>query len=144
MNPREYKIDTIELSEISDEIELLDITLLDGGRTSFYCKNGNKRFWIRAVTNGFEDKPYQDGYWPGGLYLNKKLIDVNSDDEKRIIQIMRTMKISQKWYSNFFEGENISEGESIENLIKFVINFIKSSRYYELALKTNRINKNRV
>lgn len=129
------------LDEISGDSEIIDITLLDGGRTSFYCKNREKKFWIRAVTNGIEAKPFKDGYWPGGLYFNKTLVKVNSDDEKRILQILGAIKVPIKLYSNFFQGENISEGESIENLIKFIVDFIESPGYILLALKTNRINK---
>lgn len=67
------KTNSVKLSKISGESKITNFSLLDNGRTSFYCENQGEKFWIRAVINGFEDKPYKDGYWPGGLYFNERI-----------------------------------------------------------------------
>jgi hypothetical protein len=82
------KVDSLKPSEISGESKIINISLLDNGRTSFYCENQNNKLWVRAVINGFEDKPYKEGYWPGGLYFNEELIKVHSEKEKQVLIIL--------------------------------------------------------
>ncbi len=99
MSIDKYEIDLVNSSEIFDETEIIDSVVLGGGRTSFYCKNQGKRFWLRIVHNGFEDQPYKEGYWPGGLYLNEKLLGVHSKEEKQIIDLLLKIKIPECWYT---------------------------------------------
>lgn len=139
MNPEKYSTDIITLSKIIDKIELIDIVTLSGGRTSLYCKNLGEKFWIRTVHDGFEDKPYKKGYWPGGLYLNEDLIEYNSKEEKSLIKILSKIKVPEEWYSIYHEELKTNDGQITEELIAFIIGFLKSEKYISLAQKTGRL-----
>jgi len=100
------KIDNIKIDDIGETVEILNIVLLGGGRTSFYCQNDSNNFWIRIVTNGFEDLPYKQGYWPGGLYFNDRLIEFDSDEEKQLATILKKLTVSEGYLSFFSKKEH--------------------------------------
>ncbi len=133
------KVDSVKLSEIFGESKITNFSLLDNGRTSFYCENQNEKFWIRTVINGFEDKPYKDGYWPGGLYFNEELIEVHSKKEKQVIDILSKIKTPKEWHSKYSKLSKKSDGERIQELVQYVIDFLKSEKYIDFAKKTERL-----
>lgn len=133
------------LSENSEEPELLGVGLLDGGRTTYYCELNGTQFVIRYVHYGSEELPYEKGYWPGGLYFDDYLVEVNSKEEKLIIKTLKRLTINKKHYEITmpeFEGEDgmiQNHGEVLEDVIRSGIDFIGSSKYINLALKTGRL-----
>jgi len=143
MDPKDFKVDITNALMISGEGKVKDLFVLDGGRTSLYCEKSGKFFWIRLVTNGFLDKPYEDGYWPGGLYLNNDLIEINSKEEKSILKFLEGIKTPKSWYDNSFDldGELTNHGILTEKHIQFLINFIRSPKYQELGVVTGRKGK---
>lgn len=140
MNPNDFKVDITDALMISGEGKVNDLFVLDGGRTSLYCENSRKFFWIRLVTNGSLDKPFEAGYWPGGLYINNDLIKINSEEERNILTFLKGIKPPKSWYDNSFnlDGESTNHGIATEKHIQFLINFIQSSKYQELGVITER------
>lgn len=132
------KINAIGVKEIGEKVEILNITLLDCGRTSFYCKSENQKFWIRTVANGLEETPYKDGYWPGGLYLNDKLIAFNSDEERELISVIKRLSISKDYLCFFPEDKRQNVIKSTNELVSWIVDFLKSDNYIRLAEKTGR------
>ena len=133
----EFKINDIEMREIEEKVEILDFTLLGGGRSS-YCKTGNKKFWIRIVTNGFEETPYKDGYWPGGLYLNDKLIEFSSEEERELGAVIERLSVSKEYLSFFQRDKHENVIKSTNELVGWIVDFLKSNKYILLAEKTGR------
>ena len=139
MNIDKYKVNLVKLSEILGKTEIIDTVTLDGGRTSFYCENQGTRFWLRTVHNGLESTPYKEGYWPGGLYLNEELIEVHSEKEKQIINLLSKIKIPKKQYSIYYKELDTNDGKILEELVQFIIEFLNSEKYIALAKKTGRL-----
>jgi len=139
MDIDKYTIDLIEPSEVFGKTEIIDIVTLSGGRTSFYCENQGKKIWLRIVHNGFENKPYKEGYWPGGLYFNEELIEVHSEKEKKIIDILSKIQIPEEWYSEQVKELDTNHGRITQELVQFIIEFLNSEKYISLAKKTGRL-----
>ena len=100
---------------------------------------------IRYVSQGSEELPYEKGYWPGGLYFDDYLVEVNSKEEKLIINTLKRLTINKKQYEHLmpeFETEYgvvKNHGEALENVIRSGLEFIGSPKYINLALKTGRL-----
>jgi hypothetical protein len=119
--------------DLSITHEIIDLTVLDGGRDSFQLKNKNGTFWIRFVRNGFNQKPYDDGYWLGGVYLNNELLNVHSTEEQNLVKCLSLAKITKNIYD--------SQEQLIltQSLIKDCIQFIDSKEYIEFAKESGRL-----
>lgn len=141
MNSELFKIDINNAIEVSGEIIIRNLFVLDGGRTSIYCENNGRFFWIRLVTNSVTDEPFEDGYWPGGLYMNDRLIDINSKEEESILGFLRKIKTPKNCYESSFimDGELTNHGLLNEKHIQFLINFLESNEYQKLGVKTGRM-----
>ena len=137
MDLDKYNVDLIKPTEVLGKTDIIDIVTLSGGRTSFYCDNQGKKFWI--VHNGFEEKPYKEGYWLGGIYFNEELIEVHSEKEKQVIEILSKMKAPKEWYSKYDEELDTNHGKMTEELVEFIIDFLESEKYSAFAKKTGRL-----
>ncbi|BDD05270.1 hypothetical protein [Aureibacter tunicatorum] len=158
----EYKTDQIEPANIQGQIIIFDFGLtLDGGTISFYCQNNGKLFWIKLVQHVDFTEPFEDGWVPGALYLNEKMIDIDSLDEKKIIEGLKNCKISEKLYKRdnsenpllnnkktIVFGDNLnkqfdawrkSPRHAVEQFISDSIEFIESKEYREVAIRVGRI-----
>jgi hypothetical protein len=133
------------LSENTGVPEILGVGLLDGGRTTYYCELNGTQFMIRYVHYGSEELSYEKGYWPGGLYFDDYLVEVNSKEEKLINDTLKRLTINKKEYAHLipeFQGKCgmiKNHGEALEDVIRSGIEFIGSPKYISLALKTGRL-----
>ncbi len=133
-------MDEFKPEEVVIPVELVDVSVLDGGRTSYYCCSNEKNFVIRIVHNGFEDIPFKTGYCPGGIYFDNSLLEVNSIEEKIICNILGTMNV-QNFAKKFDSAdEEFEDSEQLLlHMIRSHIKFIGSKDYYRLAKITGRI-----
>lgn len=127
--------------DLEKSINLKDLTVLDGGRTSYLCEQHEFQFTIRIVRDCNKYEKFEKGYCPGALYLNNNLVKIKSSIEERIIQILENLIIEQSEYDSKLDFDNYgfnNMGELIKNTIKKHIKFIKSDRYLEIAKLTGR------
>lgn len=157
----EYNTDKIEPVNIQGEIEIHDFELtLDGGTLSFYCKNEGKNFWIKLVQHVDFTEPFEKDWIPGALYLNETIIDIDSLDEKVVIEGLKKCKISEQLFevdnsenlllnnektivigddlNKQFDAWKESPGHAVEQFIGDSLEFIESEEYKEVAIRVGR------
>ncbi len=125
-----------------DKFTITNSTVLDGGRSSFFCEYKEIKFWIRIVDKAAESEKYHKGYCPGGLYLNDTLIEINSELQKILIDVLENINIIEDWYNEklpekFLGMDNIGLIE--KSRVNEKIGFIKSYDYIRLGKLTKRI-----
>lgn len=142
MNATEYLLKVYP--ENKTEFIISNSTLLDGGRSSFYCESSDINLWIRIVDKAVESETYYKGLCPGGLYVNDTLVEINSELEKIVLSVLENAKLDKvyniqlsKEDQKIFGVSSYAEGE--RKRINEIINFVKSEEYLRLGKITRRI-----
>ena len=120
--------------------------LLDGGTMTLYAlTDSGLKCQIRLNQRAFDSYPD-----PGRLYFNDQLIDIRSDDESTILELLKTASIISKDRLSSPSENRISKkalilGDDIkevlenspeDNLRKFrdnIITFVESDEYVHIA-----------
>lgn len=102
----------------------------DGGSLFFECEtNQNHKFNLLFTQHAFLDNPDSE-MLPGRIYLNQKIIDLKSEDEKMILLGLKNFNISNELLKI---DPNMKSG--ITEMINELNNFFNSNLSIEIKKK---------
>jgi hypothetical protein len=125
---------------------------MDGGSLSLSVKDGNGVRHTILIPQFYDPMNFSDTRPPGSLMFDGKVVGARGEEEKEIVQALKTAKIpaedkipdrfhntphveTSKDIREFMSG---SEKKVLEQTVKKIIDFIESDKYIELAISQKR------
>lgn len=147
-----------EQAEIKEMEELASVSItdcamaMDGGSLSLTLIDENGIQHAVLVPQFAEPVSYCDSRPPGSLVFDGEVVDVRSDKERQIVNALKKADIvAEDTVPDRFHNNPHSETSSdvrefmsgsvkkvIEQTVKYIIDFIESDKYVELAISQKR------